>query len=209
MRLPVLRPNRSGGAAHLDDRISQFLGSAALRLDDEEEPDPLRGYHELLAQLDESTEIVGNENPGCGSTLPSWRLVSWLERWPHSERFLPGRRSTVVSRLWPRRRSGETAAWENDALHRKIDSVDRLREALHRLFREKAEGRNVCVFIDDPDRTMPDVALDLLEALRIFFSEVERVFLVAADENLIGQGLQISLPRSSRKSFPAGRARIS
>jgi len=60
---------------------------------------------------------------------------------------------------------------------------------------EKKEPQNrearVIVFVDDLDRCLPDVALDLLEAIKVFFEEVRCVFLVAADERLIGQGLRM------------------
>ncbi|MGH7527320.1 MAG: P-loop NTPase fold protein, partial [Gemmatimonadales bacterium] len=49
----------------------------------------------------------------------------------------------------------------------------------------------VCVFLDDLDRCMPDVVLDLLEAIKIFLYVPRLIFVVAADEELIGQGLRL------------------
>src|SRR5262249_50704756 len=56
---------------------------------------------------------------------------------------------------------------------------------------EKADGKRICVFIDDLDRCMPDAALDLLEAIKIFLDDAPCIFLVAADQDLIGQGLRL------------------
>ena len=46
------------------------------------------------------------------------------------------------------------------------------------------------MFVDDLDRCMPDVALDLLEAIKIILDEFRCVFLLAADEELISEGLR-------------------
>src|SRR6185369_6882833 len=79
---------------------------------------------------------------------------------------------------------------KGQALHERVLSVEKVREVVRRIFR-KADGKRVCVFIDDLDRCMPDVALDLLEAIKIFLEDAPCTFLVAADENLIGQGLRL------------------
>jgi hypothetical protein len=72
----------------------------------------------------------------------------------------------------------------------RMQSIERFRELLKDLFEERAGGTRVCVFVDDMDRSMPDVALDLLEAIRIFLGKVNCTFIVAADQELIGQGLK-------------------
>lgn len=72
-----------------------------------------------------------------------------------------------------------------------LDSIQKLKDALKRLFEERAKDKMVFVFVDDLDRCLPDVALDLLEAIKIFFADVQCIFLVAADKNLIGQGLRL------------------
>lgn len=87
----------------------------------------------------------------------------------------------------------------SEALHREknaaarevIESVQEFKRAFTELFARRASGKRVFVFIDDLDRCLPDVALDLLEAIKIFFEEVRCIFVVAADENLIGQGLRL------------------
>jgi hypothetical protein len=78
----------------------------------------------------------------------------------------------------------------NKATLTRIQSIERFRVLLRRLFDEQAPDARVCVFIDDLDRAMPDVALDLLEAIRIFLGNVNCTFIVAADQELIGQGLK-------------------
>lgn len=80
---------------------------------------------------------------------------------------------------------------KNDISQENLASIDDLKNALKKLFAEKAAGKTVFVFIDDMDRCLPDVALDLLEAIKIFFSDVGCIFLIAADEQLIGQGLRL------------------
>lgn len=71
-----------------------------------------------------------------------------------------------------------------------IDSIQQLQRDGKRLFDQIKGQRRVYVFVDDLDRCLPDVALDLLEAIKNFLN-VGLVFIVAADEALIGQGLRL------------------
>ncbi len=80
---------------------------------------------------------------------------------------------------------------KSDANKEILNSIQDLKNALKKLFEEKARDKPVYVFVDDLDRCLPDVALDLLEAIKIFFADVSCIFLIAADENLIGQGLRL------------------
>jgi hypothetical protein len=78
---------------------------------------------------------------------------------------------------------------QNESTRQRIESMEEFKSILTDLFRE--EKRRVFVFVDDLDRCMPDAALDLLEAIKIFLPNAPCVFLVAADEALIGQGLRM------------------
>jgi predicted KAP-like P-loop ATPase len=80
---------------------------------------------------------------------------------------------------------------KSDVKQETLDSIQKLKDSLKKLFTEKAKDKQVYVFVDDLDRCLPDVALDLLEAIKIFFADVNCIFLIAADENLIGQGLRL------------------
>lgn len=80
---------------------------------------------------------------------------------------------------------------KDEATQENLDSIQKLKDTLKKIFNEKVQDKTVIVFIDDLDRCLPNVALDLLEAIKIFFAEVNCIFLVAADERLIGQGLRL------------------
>ncbi|MBD3280304.1 hypothetical protein GF389_02145 [Candidatus Dojkabacteria bacterium] len=81
---------------------------------------------------------------------------------------------------------------KNQATRATIESVQQFREIFKEIFDKKSKEYDlIVVFIDDLDRCLPDVALDLLEAVKIFLGEVDCIFIVAADENLIGQGLRL------------------
>lgn len=71
-----------------------------------------------------------------------------------------------------------------------IDSVQQLQREGADLFKQIKGDKRVYVFVDDLDRCLPDVALDLLEAIKNFLN-VGLIFIVAADEALIGQGLRL------------------
>jgi hypothetical protein len=78
---------------------------------------------------------------------------------------------------------------QNESTRQRIESMEEFKSILTDLFRN--ETRRVFVFVDDLDRCMPDAALDLLEAIKIFLPSTPCVFVVAADEALIGQGLRL------------------
>ena len=78
---------------------------------------------------------------------------------------------------------------QNESTRQRIESIEEFKGTLRELF--SGEARRVFVFVDDLDRCMPDAALDLLEAIKIFLPSTPCVFVVAADETLIGQGLRM------------------
>jgi hypothetical protein len=80
---------------------------------------------------------------------------------------------------------------QNESIRQRIESMEEFKRILKELFDENLNARRVFVFVDDLDRCMPDVALDLLEAIKIFLQDSRCVFIVAADETLIGQGLRM------------------
>ncbi|HEV7587256.1 MAG TPA: P-loop NTPase fold protein [Longimicrobium sp.] len=79
----------------------------------------------------------------------------------------------------------------NEVTRERIESRREFEEALRTLLGRLPSGMRVCVFLDDLDRCMPDVVLDLLEAIKIFLHVPGMVFVVAADEELIGKGLRL------------------
>ena len=80
---------------------------------------------------------------------------------------------------------------DDDEARKRIDSIQKYKDILVEIFRKKGGGKRVCVFVDDLDRCMPDVAVDLLDAIQAFLGEADCVFIVAADRELVGQGLKI------------------
>jgi hypothetical protein len=180
----------------LGARLAEFLGSEAIVLQEPPVgPDPLSEYKELVAKLDltpygtigkdsddrlrldkeEATlAIVKAAVSAAGSLVP---FLSGL-------RGLLGLKDDIeLNKLVHQEK--------NAAVRERIDSVSGFRKVFLELFAKKAKDIRVCVFVDDLDRCMPDVALELLEAIKIFLGQVPCVFIVAADESLIGQGLKL------------------
>lgn len=93
---------------------------------------------------------------------------------------LLGVRSKPDGRTQGQTEEGSTA----DALHE-------FRELFGDMLKRKARGEAVYVFIDDLDRAQPDVALDIMESIRIALDNVDCVFIIAVDETLISQGLRL------------------
>lgn len=80
---------------------------------------------------------------------------------------------------------------KNESTRKMIESVEMFRKLLKKIFEQRKDKPITCIFIDDLDRVLPDVALDILEAIKIFLHDIPCIFIVAADRKLIGQGLQL------------------
>jgi hypothetical protein len=186
-------PVKGGG---FGARLAEFLGKEAVVFREPPVvPDMLSEYRELVSKLDltpygtigkdsgdrlridkeEATlAIVKAAVTAAGSVVP---FLSGL-------RGLLGLKDDVdLNKLVHREK--------NAAVRERINSVGGFQKIFTELFAKKARDNRVCVFVDDLDRCMPDVALELLEAIKIFLGQVPCVFIVAADESLIGQGLKL------------------
>ena len=173
------------------DRVKALLGADALVLRAERTlPDAQSRYDDLVARLDKS--LYG----GISKTAPTMDAT---------ETSIPVAKSVVaamsgVSPMVAAIRgvfgfntdldlSKLVDRSQNESTRQRIESLDEFKSILLELFSN--EARRVFVFVDDLDRCMPDAALDLLEAIKIFLPSTPCVFVVAADEALIGQGLRI------------------
>ena len=85
-----------------------------------------------------------------------------------------------------------------------IESAEQFRRVLGDLIDDEAQKQQIYVFVDDLDRCLPDVALDLLEAIKIFLADHGCVFIIAVDVDVISKGLMVRLkiPISSTTFLP-------
>ena len=116
--------------------------------------------------------------------------------------------TTVAPAVGPLRRlfggppNGDAAAPTDGEGARARWSIEDLRDDLRDLF-DHDPGARIVVLLDDLDRCQPQVALDVLETIKIFLFEsagtpenatgrqgAQCLFLVAADERLVAQGLR-------------------
>ena len=86
-----------------------------------------------------------------------------------------------------------------------IEALPRFR----RIFREMVDARTndgepIYIFIDDLDRAQPDVALDIMETIKIALGDVSCVFILAVDETLIAQGLRLRYKELFAEATTAG-----
>jgi hypothetical protein len=79
-----------------------------------------------------------------------------------------------------------------------VTSVEEMRSDLRDLFRESAgsDPEKLVILLDDLDRCLPQVALDFLETIKVFFFESAGVnapclFLLAVDEELVGRAIRM------------------
>jgi transposase len=72
-----------------------------------------------------------------------------------------------------------------------VEALPRFQRLFRELLETKIGKAPVYVFIDDLDRAQPDVALDIMESIRIALSEGDCIYILAVDERLIAQGLRL------------------
>jgi hypothetical protein len=92
-----------------------------------------------------------------------------------------------------------------------VTSVEEMRASIRHLF-AAARGRKTIILLDDLDRCMPEVALDVLETIKIFFSEgtasgAECLFIIAADEEILSRGLRQRLGSAENEPVREAEAR--
>jgi hypothetical protein len=176
--------------------ISRFLDSPALPLYQPEEPEVVEDPCEKLrSSLDKSfshsisrqadnqmrinqeaalSAVLGGVMAALSTVSP---LVAGLSR------LFKAPPQLSYSELFQEQKS--------ETVGQSVKSVQELQRDFKELFSKISANKRVYVFIDDLDRCLPNVALDLLEAIRNFLQDLNCVFIIAADENLIGQGLRL------------------
>jgi hypothetical protein len=208
--LGVLEPTDQPVAApaprlSLWGRIKALLGADAFVLRPEQAvPDAQSRYVELVAKLDASLYGgISKSAPAMDTTETTIAVaksvvaaMSGVSPMVAAIRGVFGLNTDVdVSKLVDK--------GQNTSMRQRIESLEEFKSILRELF--AGERRRVFVFVDDLDRCMPDAALDLLEAIKIFLPSTPCVFVVAADEKLIGQGLRM---RFRDAADPAGSGDI-
>jgi len=189
-----VREDRDEPGPSLEERIRRFLERNAI-----EQPAPAKArlatYDDVLEELDATAPIsIRKSRSGTLLIDEDQALVAMAQTVAAAVAAVSPLGG--VLRSWFGGDGGGKAAKllkqdTDDEARKRIDSVQRLRKLLSDIFARKAEGKRVCVFVDDLDRSLPDVAVDLLDAIQVFLGEVNCVFIVAADKDLVGRGLKV------------------
>jgi hypothetical protein len=74
-----------------------------------------------------------------------------------------------------------------------VTSLDQFQNRLRKLIKEwiTGRGRRLVIFIDDLDRCLPEQALSVLEAIRIFLDIQGCIFILGVDRTVIEMGLRL------------------
>src|SRR5262249_21729029 len=154
------------------DRLGRFLASDALNLR-ESEPKPTQRseFDRVVAQLDGTP--YGTIAKGDGSRFQldqdeaSLAVVqAALARLGFLPPPLAGLRG-LLGVGGEIDRAALTRREKNAEVRERIASVEGFKALFREMLRKALGDRRLCVCIDDLDRCMPDVALDLLEAVKI------------------------------------------
>jgi len=153
--------------------------------------DLLRDMHQLESRLYQATEAANGQLTLPKGLLPGLDTVS-----------LPTRAGLEVLRRQAERREGDEAALREViadveagyALTRRdqIVALDDFRREFEQMSKRciAPHGRLV-VFIDDLDRCLPDKAVEVLEAVKLFLDVPGFVFVLGVDRTVIEQGIRV------------------
>jgi hypothetical protein len=158
-----------------------------------EPPPPLSDYERFVKELDEtdfgriSKRTPGNQvnQEAMMTAVVNGALTVLSTMSP----LVSGLRSLLGSKV-DVKELADTQTEDNST--EAVEALPRFRKIFREMLDATTEpGEAVYVFIDDLDRAQPDVALDIMESIRIALSEVDCVFIIAVDETLISQGLRL------------------
>ena len=177
------------GGPENPDRLSNFLTGDFFR-----PKKPLTDFELLVKKLD-STKYGKISQRSPGSQMNQDELVSTVFSGALS---LLGTISPLVAgvqnmfRLQPPSQDDSDEASLDDTMSKDVQALTRFQRVFNEMLETKAPDERVYVFIDDLDRAQPDVALDIMESVRIALAEAKScVFIIAVDERLIAQGLRL------------------
>lgn len=159
-----------------------------------EPPEPLSDYDKVVKELEDYD--FGNISRRTPTTQPNQEAM--ISAVVNGALSVLGTVSPLVAGLRtflgfePRVDVKQLAQTQVEANSSKaIEALEKFQKLFQDLLKQKAPDDRVYVFIDDLDRAQPDVALDIMESIRIALIDVECVFIIAVDDTLISQGLRL------------------
>jgi predicted KAP-like P-loop ATPase len=72
-----------------------------------------------------------------------------------------------------------------------VISIEQFLSRFRRLVRELSGGKRIYVIVDDLDRCLPESALEVFEAIKLFLDAPECTYIVALDRDVIRRGLAL------------------
>lgn len=173
------------------EKVSKFLVNDFFPSTDP--PPPLTGYEKFVKKLDDTdygriskrtpTREVNQEAMVTAVVNAALTVLGTLSP------LVSGLRGLLGSKIEAKELSPSQTE-ENST--KAVEALPKFRDIFRGMLAETTDpGEAVYVFIDDLDRAQPDVALDIMESIRIALPQVDCVFIFAVDETLISQGLRL------------------
>jgi hypothetical protein len=169
-------------------RVSDFLRGELFRRPPEE-PDR---FEKLMRELDRTDYgKISKRTPSA--TLDQEAMMSAVVDGALTvlgtvSPLVAGMRSFIG--LGPKKKTEQSGESGDDAVNEDA-ALPRFQKIFRDLLADKPGKDPVYVFIDDLDRAQPDVALDIMESIRIALSQGDCVYILAVDQRLIAQGLRL------------------
>jgi KAP-like P-loop domain-containing protein len=154
-------------------------------------PEPLSAYEQFVNDLEETDfGRISRRTP-----TPQVDQQTMMTAVVHGALTILGTMSPLISGL--RGLVGQKIdveqlpkAQTNESSPDVVEALQRFRRIFGEMLSETTkDGEVIYVFIDDLDRARPDVALDIVESIRIALTDVKCVFIIAFDDTLISRAL--------------------
>jgi hypothetical protein len=85
---------------------------------------------------------------------------------------------------------------------RQVVSIEQFLKTFREVTTQLGGSKRVYVLIDDLDRCLPDTALEIFEAVKLFLDAPECAYVVAVDRAVIRRGLELRYPRRADSIAP-------
>ncbi len=163
-------------------------------------PEPLKSE---IARLEQRLyrDVEWEEKGGLTVDLPKLGKAAAAGAIKLSFAMLPGFAAEVVKAAQAALGNAEDAGKFLDAFDRhviehhqaQLRSIEQFQHEFEKLVAERivAQGERLVVFVDDLDRCLPEKAIEVLEAIKLFLDVKGCIFLLGLDQEVVTRGIKV------------------
>ena len=85
---------------------------------------------------------------------------------------------------------------------KKVEAINDFRSVFERIVQDYTNNGRLVIFIDDLDRCLPEKAIEVIEAIKLFLNIEGCIFFIAVDQKVIEQGIEVKYKEKNLESSP-------